>query len=101
GSKWFDQDQSELQRIATDIVKCCTPPPSSASSSSTLSSSVESKLSESKFIQLMRNISSGDVTLKKNADGNSASELFSSNNGELVGNRHIFVKDEIHKDILD
>ena len=99
--KWFDQDQSELQRIATDIVKCCTPPPSSASSSSTLSSSVESKLSESKFIQLMRNISSGDVTLKKNADGNSASELFSSNNGELVGNRHIFVKDEIHKDILD
>lgn len=98
--KWLDQDQLELQRIATDIVKCCTPPPSSTFPTSTLSS-VESKLSESKFLQLMRDISTGDVTLKKKADGNSASELFSSNNGELVGNRHICVQDEIHENLLD
>ncbi|CAI2014302.1 hypothetical protein SEUBUCD650_0G04830 [Saccharomyces eubayanus] len=93
---WLDQDQLELQKIATDIVKCCTPPLSSASSTSTVSS-IDSKLSESKFIQLMRGISSGDVTLKKEANGHSASELFSPSNGELVGNEHIPVENQSHR----
>ncbi|CAI4063318.1 hypothetical protein N7582_002382 [Saccharomyces uvarum] len=93
---WLDQDQLELQRIATDIVKCCTPPLSSASSTSTVSS-IDSKLSESKFIQLMRGISSGDVTLKKEANGDSTSELFSPSNGELVGNGHIPVENQSHQ----
>ncbi|EJS43590.1 pex21p [Saccharomyces arboricola H-6] len=98
--KWLDQHQLELQRIATDIVKCCTPPPSSTSSTST-ASSVDSKLSESKFIQLMRGISSGDVTLKKEANGDSASELFSLSNGELVGNKHISIRDQSHEDVYN
>ncbi|EJT41376.1 PEX21-like protein [Saccharomyces kudriavzevii IFO 1802] len=98
--KWQDQDQLELQRIATEIVECCATPPSSVSSTSTLSS-IDSKLSESKFIQLMRGISSGDVTLRKEASGNSASELFHRSSGEIVGNKHISVKDQSHEDVYN
>lgn len=86
-SNVFDDEQVEFQKIANSIVDSC-------STISNSPSPVSSKLSGSKFMTLMRGISEGSITLKK--DNERTTELQSPINGELVGNEYFPVLDEMH-----
>lgn len=80
-----DEEQLEFQRLASGIVESCTP----VRTPGTPGTPVGNKLSSSKFIGLMKRISDGVVTMKENK-----TELFSPENGEIVGNEYFPIQDK-------
>lgn len=91
----LDHEQLKFQQAAKDIYVCLSNTSSASSTSAEVSASVSNKLSRSKFMGLMRRISDGDVTVKKNdEESNGYTELFSPTTGETIGNEYFPVMDK-------
>lgn len=91
----LDEEQQKFQQAASDIYSCLASRPSATTGfSSSNNFQMESKMQRSKFLGLMRSISDGVVTLKKN-DGhdNAYNELYSPTTGEVVGNEYFHVQE--------
>lgn len=91
----LDHEQLKFQQAAKDIYVCLSNTSSALSTSAEVSASVSNKLSRSKFMGLMRRISDGDVTVKKNdEESDGYTELFSPTTGETIGNEYFPVMDK-------
>lgn len=82
-----DYEQFQFQKIAGDIVDSC-------SSKSNSPSPVSAKLSGSKFMSLMRDISGGFVTLSK--DSSMRANELRAQDGRVIGNEFMPVMDHVH-----
>ncbi|SMN22372.1 similar to Saccharomyces cerevisiae YHR160C PEX18 Peroxin required for targeting of peroxisomal matrix proteins containing PTS2 [Maudiozyma saulgeensis] len=78
----FDGEQIHFKEVAASIVEVVTPETSRSSSP------VNSKLNGSKFMQLMKKVSAGSVTLRRDSP-----ELFTPDTDEVVGNEYFPVYD--------
>ncbi|CAG99735.1 Pex21p [Kluyveromyces lactis] len=87
----LDEDQRQLKEAAQSIYTTL----------SDKSSTTSSKFSNSKFLGLMRNISDGVITLKKNPDEDKYTELYSPSTGETFGEEYFPVQDSVLGDPLD
>lgn len=86
----FDEDQREFQMAAQSIY----------STMSGHSSNNSAKFGRSKFMGLMRNISDGVVTLKKDETQYKYTELYSPTTGEVFGEEYFPVADTVNTDPL-
>ncbi|CDO94771.1 unnamed protein product [Kluyveromyces dobzhanskii CBS 2104] len=87
----LDDDQLQLKEAAQSIYTTL----------SDTTASNKSKFSNSKFLGLMRNISDGVITLKKNPDHDTYTELYSPSTGETFGEEYFPVQDSVLGDPLD
>ncbi|KAL2707633.1 Peroxisomal membrane protein PEX21 [Kluyveromyces marxianus] len=86
----LDQDQLQLKEAAQSIY-------TTLSSNSTPNNA---KFSNSKFLGLMRNISDGVVTIKKDREQDKYTELYSPSTGETFGEEYFPIQDDVTSDPL-
>lgn len=86
GSNAFDLEQTQFKEVAASIVDVMTPETTRSSSP------VNTKLGSSKFMDLMKRVSAGSVTLRRDSP-----ELFTPETDEVVGNEYFPVQDQPHK----
>lgn len=82
----FDGEQIHFKEVAASIVQVVTPDTTRSSSP------VSNKLNGSKFMQLMKKVSAGSVTLRRDSP-----ELFTPETDEVVGNEYFPVHDHPQK----
>ena len=83
GNDTFDMEQTQFKEVAASIVDVMTPETTRSSSP------ISTKLGGSKFMDLMKRVSAGSVTLRRDSP-----ELFTPETDEVVGNEYFPVQDQ-------
>ncbi|KAG0671953.1 peroxisomal membrane protein pex21 [Maudiozyma exigua] len=86
GNNTFDVEQTHFKEVAASIVDVLTPETTRSSSP------VNTKLGGSKFMNLMKRVSAGSVTIRRDSP-----ELFTPETDEVVGNEYFPVQDQPNK----
>lgn len=87
GNDTFNVEQTHFKEVAASIVDVLTPETTRSSSP------VNTKLGGSKFMNLMKRVSAGSVTIRRDSP-----ELFTPETDEVVGNEYFPVQDQPNKD---